>query len=128
MVKEKTNEYWIFEQKCKKILQEDKIRFAGIINRMGNLVAGGFKEGVTPLETEEDRKKMYLELALRVSMRTEFDHSLGRVKYSASRREKAVVMSFPLDNNVLMVSAEPDISIDKTANKILKLIGLSDFN
>ena len=123
MSKEKVNEYWIFEQKCKKILQEDEIRFAGIVNRMGRLVAGGFKEGVRPLEDEEDRRKMYMELILRVSMRSEFDYSLGKVKYTASRREKAVVMSFPLDNNVLFISAEPDISIDKTANKILKLIG-----
>jgi hypothetical protein len=124
MSKEKVNEYWIFEQKCKKILQEDEIRFAGIVNRMGRLVAGGFKEGVRPLEDEEDRRKMYMELILRVSMRSEFDYSLGKVKYTASRREKAVVMSFPLDNNVLFISAEPDISIDKTANKILKLIGI----
>jgi len=123
MSKEKVNEYWIFEQKCKKLLQEDEIRFAGIINKMGRLVAGGFKDGVLPLEDEEDRKKMYMELILRVSMRSEFDYSLGKVKYTASRRENAVVMSFPLDNNVLLVSAEPDIIIDKTANKILKLIG-----
>lgn len=124
MSKEKANEYWIFEQKCKKILQEGEIRFAGVINRMGRLVAGGFKEGIRPLEDEEDRRKMYMELILRVSMRSEFDYSLGKVKYTASRREKAVVMSFPLDNNVLLISAEPDISIDKTANKILKLIGV----
>lgn len=91
---------------------------------MGKLVAGGFKEGITPLENEEDRRKMYMELVLRVSMRSDFDHNLGKVSYTGSRREKAVVMSFPLDNNVLLVSAEPDIAIDKTANKILKLIGL----
>ncbi len=124
MSKEKVNEYWIFEQKCKKILQEDEIRFAGIVNRMGRLVAGGFKEGIRPLEDEEDRRKMYMELILRVSMRSEFDYSLGKVKYTASKREKAIVMSFPLDNNVLFISAEPDIPIDKTANKILKLIGV----
>jgi hypothetical protein len=125
MIKEKSNEYWAFEQKCKKILLDDDIRFAGIINRMGMLVAGGFKEGITPLENKEDRRKMYMELVLRVSMRSEFDYSLGKVKYTASRREKAVMMSFPLDNNVLLVSAEADVSIDKTASKILKLIGLS---
>lgn len=122
MIKEKSNEYWFFEQKCKKILEEDEIRFAGIINRMGKLVAGGFKEGILPLENEEDRRKMYMELILRVSMRGDFDQSLGKVKYSASRREKAVVISFPLDSNVLMISAEPHIPIDKTAEKILKLI------
>jgi hypothetical protein len=122
--KEKAEEYWIFDQKCSLLLQEDEIRFAGLINSMGRLVAGGFKEGITPIEDEAERQKMYMELALRVSMRKDFDYSLGSVKYTASRREKAVMMSFPINSNVMLVSAEPTIDIDKLANKIMKIIGL----
>ena len=121
---QKANEYWIFDQKCKKILQEPEIRFAGVINKLGRLVAGGFKEGLKPLEDDAERQKMYMELALRVSMRKDFDYSLGAVKYSASRREKAVVMSFPMDSNILLISAEPDSHIEETASKIMKLVGL----
>ncbi len=120
---EKTNEYWIFDQKCKMLLQEDEIRFAGLVNKMGRLVAGGFKAGITPIEDDAERQKMYMELALRVSMRKDFDYSLGPVKYTASRREKAVVMSFPINSNVLLISAEPNVDIDKTANKIMKIVG-----
>ena len=122
---EKANEYWLFDQKCKKLLQEKEIRFAGFINSMGRLVAGGFKEGIKPLEDDAEMQKMYMELALRVSMRREFDYSLGPVKYSASKREKAVMMSFPINNSVLLISTEPDSDIDVTANKIMKLIGLA---
>ena len=121
---EKTNEYWIYDLKCKKLLEEDEIRFAGLINSIGRLVAGGFKAGVNPLEDDTERQKMYMELALRVSMRKEFDYSLGPVRYTASRREKAIMMSFPLGSNVMLVSTEPDVDIDKTANKIMKIIGL----
>ena len=121
---QKSHEYTIFQEKCDRLLKEDEIRFAGLINKMGRLVAGGFKKGINPLEDDAERQKMYMELALRVSMRMEFDYSLGRVKYSASRREKAVMMSFPINNNVLLVSAEPDVDIDKTAKKIMRLCGL----
>ena len=121
---EKTSEYWIYDQKCKKLLVIDEIRFAGLINNMGHLVAGGFKPGITPLEDDAERKKMYMELALRVSMRKDFDYSLGPVQYAASRREKAVVLSFPMNSNVLLVSAEPTVDIDKIANKIIKIVGL----
>ena len=121
---EKTSEYWIYDQKCKKLLEEDEIRFAGLINGLGRLVAGGFKTGVNPLEDDAERQKMYMELALRVSMRKEFDYTLGPVKYTASRREKAIMMSFPLDSNVMLVSTEPNVDIDKTAKKIMKIIGL----
>ncbi|MEO9309370.1 MAG: DUF6659 family protein [Nitrososphaera sp.] len=122
---EKSNEYWVFEQKCQELLKFDEIRFAGLIDQKGRLVAGGFKEGVTPLEDAAERQKMYMELALRVSMRKEFDYSLGPVKYSASRRDKAVMMSFPIGSNVLLVSANADVDIDKTAKKIMKVAGIN---
>ena len=123
MSAQKSHEYGIFQEKCDLLLKEDEIRFAGLINKMGRLVAGGFKDGITPLEDEAERRKMYMELALRVSMRMEFDYSLGPVKYSASRREKAVMISFPINNNVLLISAEPSIDIDKFAQKLMKMIG-----
>ena len=127
MSHQKSNEYSIFQHKCDLLLQENEIRFAGLINNMGKLVAGGFKEGVQPLEDQAEQQKMFMELALRVSMRMEFDYSLGPVKYSASRREKVVMMSFPINNNVLMVSIVPSIDIDKFAQKILKIIGKVNF-
>lgn len=121
---EKSGEFYLFEQKCQNVLQEPGIRFAGLINHMGHLVAGGMKKGLTALEDEADMRKLYMELILRVSMRKEFDYSLGPVKYSASRREKAVVISFPIDNKVLLVSTDPDVNIDDTAKKIMKICGL----
>ena len=123
MSEQKSHEYSIFQQKCDLLLKEDKVRFAGLINNMGKLVAGGFKEGIVPYEDEAERQKMYMELALRVSMRMEFDYSLGPVKYSASRREKVVMMSFPINNTVLMISAEPSINIEDFAQKALRIIG-----
>ena len=121
---EKNDEYKIFEQKCQAVLKEPEMRFAGLVNHMGHLVAGGMKKDVAPLEEEEDMRKLYMELILRVSMRKEFDQSLGAVKYSASRREKAVVISFPIDNKVLLVSTNPNVTIDETATKIMKICGL----
>ncbi len=122
MMPQKFLEFEKFEQKCDKLLELDEIRFAGLINNMGKLVAGGFKKGITPLEDDAERQKMYMELALRVSMRMEFDYCLGPVKYSASRREKAVMMSFPINNKVLLISAETWVDIEKLAKKIMLII------
>ena len=121
---EKSNEYYLFDQKCQNLLKEPEIRFAGLINPMGHLVAGGMKKGMKPLEDDADMRKLYMELILRVSTRQEFDQSLGEVEYSASRRKKAVVMSFPIDNKVLLVSANADVDIDATAKKIKKIAGI----
>ena len=121
---EKSNEFYAFEQKCQNLLKEPEIRFAGLINPMGHLVAGGMKEGLKPLEDDADMRKLYMELILRVSTRQEFDETLGVVNYSASRREKAVVMSFPIGNKVLLVSADTSVNIDDTAKKIKKIAGI----
>lgn len=109
-----------YQKQCKKILSEPEIRFVGIISEMGKLIAGDFKKGIIPLEDDSERQKIYMELALRVVTRREFDSSMGRVKYSASRREKVVVMSFPLKNCILMVVAEPSVSIDRLAYRIIQ--------
>ncbi len=121
---EKSNEYYLYEEKCQSLLKEPEIRFAGLINHMGHLVAGGMKKGMSPLEDEADMRKLYMELILRVSTRKEFDYSLGPVEYSASRREKAVMISFPIGNKVMLISAETDVNIDETAKKIKKICGI----
>jgi len=121
---EKSNEYYVFEQKCQNLLKESEIRFAGLINPMGHLVAGGMKKGLKPLEEDADMRKLYMELILRVSTRQEFDQTLGVVDYSASRREKAVVLSFPIGNKVLLISANANVNIDETAKKIKKIAGI----
>lgn len=119
---ERNQELFSYDLKCVRLLREPEITFAGLIDRMGNLVAGGFKHGILQSEDEAERRKMYLDTVLRVSLRKDFDYSLGPVMYSASRREKAVTMSFPLGKRILIVTTEPDADIDKTAQKITKII------
>ncbi len=117
-------EYQLHQQKCELLLQDPEIRFAGLLDPMGNLVAGGFRAGVDPLKDENEAKKMYIEAVLRQRTREEFDYNLGPVQYGAARRKNAVIMSFPIDKNVLFISAEPFVEIDKTARKIMKIYGI----
>ena len=102
---------------------DNKIRFAGVINPRGKLVAGGMKEGIEPLENPKDDEMLFMELALRVRMRQEFDRQLGKVKFSMSLRERALAMSLPIGvDDVLYVYAEPDADYQNIPQKIIKLI------
>ncbi len=111
-----------YQQKCDLLAKETEIRFAGFIDLMGNLVVGKFREGVTALKNEDERKKMFIEAVLRIRTRQEFDQNLGPVEYAAARRTNVVTLTFLVDDKVLFVSADPDVDIDVTARKILKLI------
>jgi|TARA_Y100000294_G_scaffold135043_1_gene127722 hypothetical protein len=112
-----------YDELCERIKKVDpKIRFAGVINSKGRLVSGGMVSSKKPLEDTKKDEMLFMELALRVKMRSEFDDDLGKVKFSLSFREKLIVMSFPLKNDVLLVSMDKRMSFDKIPFKILKLI------
>jgi hypothetical protein len=112
------------EKICQKIVKLDpKMRSARIINSRGHLIAGGMKKGIMSLEAQKQDEMMFMELALRVRMRHEFDHEFGQVHFSLSYREKVIVMSFPLaQDDVLLVSSEKEVDFGKIPFKVLKII------
>ena len=109
---------------CQKIIKIDpKMRSARIINSRGHLVAGGMKKGIMSLEAQKQDEMMFMELALRVRMRREFDSEFGQVHFSMSYRDKVIVMSFPLANDdVLLISSEKELDFGNVPFKILKII------
>jgi hypothetical protein len=111
-----------FKETLEEILSEKEIRFAGFVNIQGNLIEGKFRADVIPFESDEEQQKIFRELAYRISTRKKFDYS-GAVKYSASRREKLVMMSFPLKEMILLITAEPNVNIDRLAYKIIQILG-----
>ena len=108
---------------CNSIYSIDpKIRFAGVINERGRLVAGGMKENIEPLESEKDDEMIFMELALRVKMRKEFDKQLGPVNFAMASRERALAISVIINNDILYVVSEPDTDYGMLPKQILKII------
>ena len=96
------------QELCEKIYSINQhIRFAGIITKMGRLVAGGMRPDIESLEDKEDSSKLYVQFALMTEMRKDFDDIFGKAIYSFTEREKIKLASFPLDDNhILRVSIE----------------------
>jgi len=115
--------FQLYDEKCKILLKEPEIRFAGIVNISGNLVLGGFKEGLTPYENDETKLQAFYHFVSKASIRKEFDESLGPINYIAARRDKAVLISFPfpLSQILLLISAEPNVNIENLAKKVVEI-------
>ncbi|RMW39715.1 MAG: hypothetical protein EA447_00345 [Nitrosopumilus sp.] len=113
----------LYAEKCKKLLDESEIRFAGIVDKDGQLISGGFKEGLTPYEGDETRLQSFLEFVSKASIRKEYDQSLGPINYLAARRDKAVLVSFPfpISQILLLISAEPTANIENLAKKVVEI-------
>lgn len=109
------------EGKCNQFLDDEQVRFVGIINKFGNLIAGGFKDGIDPFETDSKRRMLYMQMVLEIAMRKEFDSSLGPVNYIASNRGMALMISLPLNDHLLLISASPHASTEKLVTKALSI-------
>ena len=114
-----------FQKICESILEfHSGIRFAGIIDKMGKLVAGGMREGLRSME--HDSAELYLEFALRSEMRKDFDKEFGKTVYSYSVRENVKLASFPLwQSHVLRVSMELNVPHNEIIKATLKIISSS---
>ena len=114
-----------FDKICDEILAlSPAVRSAIVIDKMGRLVAGGMRKGITSMEEKDDTQKLYVQFALRSVMREDFDEQFGRTVYSFSERERIKLASFPLDDQyIVRVSIEKEES-DHNAiiDNILKII------
>jgi len=113
----------LFDKKCNHLLEESDIRFAGIVDKDGKLITGGFKEGITPYENDETKLQSFFKFVSKASIRKEFDESLGPINYIAARRDKAVLVSFPfpITQILLLISAEPTVNIEILAKKVIEI-------
>jgi len=118
---DKIHNYFKFCDEIKEL--DPKIKFAGVINERGRLVAGGMKEGVESFESQKEDEVLFMELALKAKMRKEFDKQLGLVNFAMSQREKALGMSFSIGNSdTVCIFAEPNADYVKLVEKIQSLI------
>jgi hypothetical protein len=100
------------------------IRFAGVINKMRRLIAGGMRHGLESLENKDDSLKLFVQFALRSRLRTDYDYVFGKSIYNFTEREKIKLASFPLnDNLILRISiVKEEKNHDQIIQKILEAI------
>lgn len=88
----------------------DDLRYAGVIDDAGSVIAGGMKKGIDSL-VDQDNEDLYLtQTALRKSMREKFDKTLGKARFAYVEREKISILTFYMDENTLLLTLEPNIS------------------
>ncbi len=117
------NKIYDFNQICDKVKQLDsEIIFAGVINQRGRLIAGGIKEGIKSFASEKDNDILFMELALRVKMRKEFDKQLGGVNFAMASRGRSMEMSIPIDDEILYIIGEPSVNYAKIPNAVFEII------
>jgi len=119
-MKQHADENKILNKKCKILWTENGVRFAGVINNMGRQVAGGYRDTITPLVDEEEHK-ISLEHALEVQITKDLDESLGSIDSIITRRKKVIMITIPLENSSVLISAERNSNAEKIVDQASKL-------
>lgn len=109
---------------CDIIIKLDRnIRFVGIVNDKGEVIEGGFQDGVEPLLEGSDEQEMYTNSLSNMTLLKNYSDRLGKVKYTLTEYQKIAMMTFPLDNGILCLSVySKDTNVDKLKNTILEII------
>jgi hypothetical protein len=109
---------------CDVIIKLDRnIRFVGIVNDKGEVIEGGFQNGVEPLLEGSDEQEMYTNSLSNMTLLKNYSDRLGKVKYTLTEHQKIAMMTFPLDNGILCLSVySKDTNVDKLKNTILEII------
>src|ERR687896_1583315 len=108
---------------CDTIIKLDrKIRFVGVVNNRGEVIEGGFKQGIEPLLNGTDEQQMYIHSLSNLTMLQSYSDRLGMVRYSLTEHEKVTLMTFPLRDGILCLSAMPKANIDKIRDKVMKVL------
>ncbi|TFH02756.1 MAG: hypothetical protein E4G77_01740 [Nitrosopumilus sp.] len=123
-MRQQPDENNIFDQKCKSFLDENGVRFVGVINSMGRQISGGYRDTITPL-VDEEKHKISLEHTLELSLTQDLDESLGSIDSIITRRKKVTMITIPMGKFSLLVSAERDYNAEEIVDKASKLFDIS---
>lgn len=108
---------------CDRIIKLDRsIRFVGIVNNRGEVIEGGFKQGIEPLLNGTEEQHMYIHSLSNLTMLQSYSDRLGMVRYSLTEHEKVILMTFPLRDGILCLSAMPKANMNKIRDKVIKVL------
>jgi hypothetical protein len=111
---------------CHRLCNKPKVRFCGVINPLGRLVTGSFRDGIKPLDNEDQRQMMYIQSYLEMSMKREFDDTLGNVNFITTYRDNIVLITIPMRQNyLLLMSVERNAEIEQIVKNTINIFEIN---
>jgi hypothetical protein len=99
---------------CVQVFKLDRrVRYAGVLDATGRLIAGGMRKGITSLEPARENLRLMANLTMQIATDKTWDRYFGGMWYTFVKREKVNVLTFYLGGkNVMMISTESVFDLD----------------
>jgi hypothetical protein len=102
---------------CIQVFKFDRrVRYAGVLDETGRLIAGGMRRGITSMEPASEDFRLMANLTIQIGTDKTWDQYFGGMQYTFVKREKVNMLTFYLGGkNAMMISTESDLDLDTIA-------------
>lgn len=108
---------------CGSILSTNKnIQSVTLINRQGRAVEQISRSKFTNQFPDYMSEMFFMQCVLQVSMGRDFDEQYGPINYYISERDNLTMLTFPIDDHIILVTVNKNVSPISLARKIVNTI------
>ena len=112
-----------FKKLCSDFLKSNKkIRFAGVLNSKGTLVAQKSRDDSISLLSDDELKMLVYYTSDRWNRLQNLQHRLGKVKETITKFENVTTIILFFDQNLFLVSTDPNSNNSKITSNLWKII------
>ena len=99
---------------CTEIFKFDRrVRSAQILDANGRQIAGGMKKGIPSLEPQSEDIRLIAGITIQMSTDRTWDRFFGKNQFTYQKRERLNIMTFYIGERLVLVSAEPDFTLQQ---------------
>ena len=103
-----------WEKICTEMFKFDRrVRSATILDTSGRQIAGGMRKGIPSLEPQSEDLRLIANLTIQLNTDMTWDRYFGKNQFTFIKRERLNIMTFYLGSKLVLVSAEPDFSLQQ---------------
>lgn len=101
---------------------DPRVRFVTILDKAGNVLFGGQREGIANYLSEDDQKKSIKHVTNAWFSRNQFSSGIGDGKYAMAEYDKVKRFTFPLNyNHIIYITTEPELDHHSFVEDVLKI-------
>jgi hypothetical protein len=100
--------YWIFKF-------DRRVRYAGVLDDTGRVIAGGMRKGISSLEPVSEDLRLMANLTIQIGTDKTWDQYFGKIQYTLVKREKVTMLIFGIGKDLLLITTQPDFDLDQIA-------------
>ena len=90
-----------------------RVRSAQILDQAGRQMAGGMRKGIPSLEPQSEDIRLIAGITIQINNDRTWDKWFGKNQFTFNKRERLNIMTFYLGDKLVLVSAEPDFTLQQ---------------